>query len=437
MNPTLEQLFALAESMIDAGRPMLSVETFDQARQLASDPGIQALASHNLGVTYWHSLGDGEAALREFQATAALFDEHDRGQFPEPCRALQAGALEGAMLCSSSFEEFEGYAERLSAVTPEAPIVTRLRREVIEAHEQGERWSERMFALAHTYHNRADPSRDPGRYGEAKATYQLLVLHRRELRLSREIWRSAVEESCALSLRMATDCMTKRGGDDDPNPPEEFLPILTSCLPLVDDYLTGNPGDSELEDTRARVTEVAGHCHQRWEARIGRRAARLQEQGDLQGAMALLKDQERGLRERTDMEGLADSLSNQSALLMMQRDFDGAIAQLKEVDRICREIGYLDGLQLSLEHQSVIHRMRGNLDDAAALLEEQEQVCRQLDDPRSLATCLANRAALIGLSMGRPRDALPLAEEAYELASRHGMETRKLEPLLERLRRGE
>lgn len=436
MNPRLEQLFALAESMGDSGRPMPTLEAFEQARQLASDPPTQALANHNLAVTYWHSLGDGKAALREFQATLAIFDEHDRGQFPGWYRTtLQAGALEGAMLCSSSFEEFEGYAERLNAVAPESPIITKLRREVREAHEQGERWSERMLALAHTYYTRADPSPDRGRYGEAKATYQLLVLHRRELRLSRESWRSAVEGSCALSLAMATDCMTKRGGDDDPNPPEEFLPILTSCLPLVDDYLTSNPGDSELVDTRARVTEVAGHCHQRWEARIGRRAARLQELGDLQGAMALLKDQERGLRERSDMEGLADSLSNQSALLMMQRDFDGAIALLEQVDRICREIGYLDGLQLSLEHQSIVHRMRGNLDGAAALLEEQERVCRRLDDPHSLATCLANRAALMG-TMGRPRDALPLAEEAYELASRHGMETRKLEPLLQRLRRG-
>ena len=88
---------------------------------------------------------------------------------------------------------------------------------------------------------------------------------------------------------------------------------------------------------------------------------------------------------------------------------------------------------MSLEHQSIMHRMRGNLDGAAALLEEQERVCRKMDDPQSLATCLANRAALLG-SMGKPRDALPLAEEAYKLACRHGMETRKLEPLLQRLR---
>ena len=339
MNPKLEQLLALAESMGDSGRPMPCVEAFEQARQMASDPAGKALATHNLAVTYLHSLGDGTAALREFQATAAIFDEHDPGQFQGPYRTLQAGALEGAMLCSSSFEEFEGYAERLNAVAPEAPIITRLRKEVIEAHEQGERWSERMLAVAQTYHNRADPSRDQGRYGEAKAIYQLLVLHRRELRLSREVWRSAVENSCALSLRMATDCETKRGGDNDPNPPEEFLPILTSCLPLVDDYLASNPGDRELEETRADVAKVVGNCRQRWSLRRGRQAAILQERGDLPGAMALLRDQERDQRESRDMEGLADTLSNQSALLMMQRDFDGAIALLEKGDKICREIG--------------------------------------------------------------------------------------------------
>lgn len=71
-----------------------------------------------------------------------------------------------------------------------------------------------------------------------------------------------------------------------------------------------------------------------------------------------------------------------------------------------------------------------------ALHKEQEGVCRELGNPRELARCLALQASLLASEMNRPREALPLAEEAYRLANEHGVTAlaRRIEPLLKSVR---
>jgi len=50
-----------------------------------------------------------------------------------------------------------------------------------------------------------------------------------------------------------------------------------------------------------------------------------------------------------------------------------------------------------------------------------EGIFREVGDVEGLAISLANQASLLGLRMGRPREAVALAEEAYGLASGHGL----------------
>lgn len=72
-----------------------------------------------------------------------------------------------------------------------------------------------------------------------------------------------------------------------------------------------------------------------------------------------------------------------------------------------------------------------------ALLKEQERICRERGNPKGLARALANQASLLG-RMNRPGEALPLAEEAYRLASQHGLTAlvQWLGPILDRLQGG-
>jgi hypothetical protein len=111
----------------------------------------------------------------------------------------------------------------------------------------------------------------------------------------------------------------------------------------------------------------------------------------------------------------------------------------KEEEQICRQLGDLANLQRSLGNQALILQARGDLDGAMALHKEKEWICRQLGDPANLARSLANQALLLGLTMGRPRAALPLAEEAFRMASQHGLTAlaEQIRPFLDRLRREE
>ena len=94
------------------------------------------------------------------------------------------------------------------------------------------------------------------------------------------------------------------------------------------------------------------------------------------------------------------------------------------------------------EHMSVwqnelayLRRSLGDLDGAMALYKEQERICRQLGNVEGLATLLANQASALH-QMGHMREALPLAEESYELASKHGyaMLGKQIKPFLSEAR---
>jgi tetratricopeptide (TPR) repeat protein len=147
--------------------------------------------------------------------------------------------------------------------------------------------------------------------------------------------------------------------------------------------------------------------------------------------MALLKEKERICRELGNKNGLSESLGIQALIFEARGDLDGAMALQKESERLCRELGNKDGLQASLGNQAEILRARGDLDGAMALHKESERLCRELGLVEGLATSLSNQAEAFILTrdLDRMREALPMAEEAYRLASTHG-----LKPLARRTR---
>ena len=154
---------------------------------------------------------------------------------------------------------------------------------------------------------------------------------------------------------------------------------------------------------------------------IGNQALILQDWGEIDKSMALHKEKERICRELGDPLGLSESLGNQASLLCMRNDLSGGMALLKEVERICRENDDPVNLQRSLGNQALILKARGDLEGCMSLTKEQEKICRKLGDPEGLAISLINQAALLGLTMHRSREAIPLADEAYRIADQHGL----------------
>jgi len=172
---------------------------------------------------------------------------------------------------------------------------------------------------------------------------------------------------------------------------------------------------------------------------LGNQGVILQARGDLDRAMALHKEVERICRELGNKAGLQASLGNQALILRDRGDLDGAMALLKEQERICRELGDRDSLSISLVNQANILCARGDFDGAMALHKESERICREMGNVHGLAISLANQANLLAFSRRRPGEALPLAEEAYRIATRHGLTAlaKQIEPMLEKVRRAQ
>ncbi len=168
---------------------------------------------------------------------------------------------------------------------------------------------------------------------------------------------------------------------------------------------------------------------------LGNQALIFYASGDLDGSMALYKEQEQICRQLDNIEGLQKNLGNQALILVGKGDTYGAMVLLKQQEQICRQLGNLDGLSRSLNNQALIARDRGDLDGAMTLLKEVERICRQLGNMESLAILLINQSSVLWQT-GRARAGLPLAEEAYQLATSHGyaMLAKQIEPILSKVR---
>jgi tetratricopeptide (TPR) repeat protein len=154
-------------------------------------------------------------------------------------------------------------------------------------------------------------------------------------------------------------------------------------------------------------------------AALGDQAALLYRLGDLDGALALHKQEERLFRELGDRDGLLVSLGNQANIRHARGDLDGAMALHKEEEYLCRELGDNDGLQATLGNQALILQDRGEIEGALDLLKEKERLCRQLGNMDSLANALGNQA-LIYHDRGDADSALALHEEQERLSRELG-----------------
>lgn len=257
-----------AEKLLDQGRILPALELLKRAREMARVPFRKLYLTFNIGALCWDKLGHGFAARDEFLATANSEGpelEHDGA------RVMRANALENLMLSAASFDEFDDFAARLTALAPEMPVLTGLPSVIHEIRDSGSPWSTALFQLAMTNYNRNNPAQDRARYGVAKSTYNILLATRKQLRLSRGDWRTAVHEHSVLGIRMAAECQILRGGDADVHSPEEFLPMLTDTICHLDDYLAMTPGDYDLQNVRDAARSFVNETRARWAALSMRR----------------------------------------------------------------------------------------------------------------------------------------------------------------------
>ena len=182
----------------------------------------------------------------------------------------------------------------------------------------------------------------------------------------------------------------------------------------------GNPAEV-IPGKRDQFTEETGDSEGLLRS-LGNRATIHRDRGELDRAMKFHKEEERICRKTGNRDGLQRSLGNQALILRDQGEPDRAMKLHREEERICREIGNKDGLQRSLGNQAVILRDRGEFDRAMKLHKEKERICREIGNKKGIVISLVNQAGILVYEQRDPAAALPLLEEAYQIAASSGFE---------------
>ncbi len=149
-------------------------------------------------------------------------------------------------------------------------------------------------------------------------------------------------------------------------------------------------------------------------------AALLQSAHYLAEALVLREYQGTVYRQTGDKVRLIQSLASQAGIRIARGDLAGARKDLEQQEELCRELNDLASLKGCLTNQAVVLRKQGNAEQALAIHKQEEQLCRQLNSSHGVALSLINQAHLLADRLKQPADALPLAEEAHRLATRHG-----------------
>lgn len=212
--------------------------------------GKHPVLTYQLGAIYFRYLGDGERARQLFQRTMVA----PPSSSADADAWARAAAAESMMLLSLSYAEYDQWAQELERLQPQNPILSGHRQQVRAARQSGRPWSMVLRSNALVHHNPRDPA-GPRRSSEAAATWQLLVNHRKELRVDRtEFHRAAIQYASEL-VDHASAChavMTAHG----PEEPAELQFILEPLLPVLRDLTAAHPADADLRNLAATVDQL-------------------------------------------------------------------------------------------------------------------------------------------------------------------------------------
>ena len=137
-------------------------------------------------------------------------------------------------------------------------------------------------------------------------------------------------------------------------------------------------------------------------------------------ALPLYQEQELLCRQLNKTNELSSCLVSQAGIYQNQGKINRALELFTEAESLCRELGNKQGLITLLGNHGAILKHKGELDQAISLLLEKDLLCRELGDMEGLSGNLAQRALLICNELNQAKEALPLAEEAYEIAIQNG-----------------
>jgi tetratricopeptide (TPR) repeat protein len=244
MTKELQRLLTQAFRMVDQKRSFEAKGIFEILLPYLDSPAQKAVLLYQLGALGRSSLGDGIEARRLFQEVVKI-SKVDSGRTAE-VHEVHADASENLMLLSLSYDDYESWAAELRAIRPHEPILLDQYPQFERFKEEGRPWSDILHMIACSYYSR-DPGRvDPGLYGEAAATYHVILENRRTLRIRREDWAQDIAEHTALCIRLGNDTLNFASRYYPLLNPRPYLAMGAAAKGFIEDYLHFNPTDHSI-----------------------------------------------------------------------------------------------------------------------------------------------------------------------------------------------
>lgn len=257
MTPTYEQLWQAGEKLADAKRMQSAKVKFDAILSLDMAPDDRALALYNTGAFYLEHLGDGIQARHFYEATVNHYEENPQLKSDFGVRKFLGWAYENLMILSLSYQEYDDWAEKLRAVSPEEGILQGQVPVIHEKQEAGMPWSDMMRMISGSCYNRNDPANDPGKYGFGAGVLQLLLENRKRLRLSREDWSTALYEYGALMQKMSMVSLRAMEVQENIDA-HECKFYIDNARSRVDEYLATNQPNEVIQKLSTSTDELLG-----------------------------------------------------------------------------------------------------------------------------------------------------------------------------------
>ncbi len=256
----------------DTKRFRSALNELQRTHDTSRNPENLLLITYNMGAIHWWELGNGQRARELFLETVRIIRGEQLQSDDEIVKTILANNYENLMLLSLSYEEYESWSQQLRKIQPDNHIFLDQVPVFLNAQEEGHPWSDMLQDIARSYYNRSDANSDRGYYGCGASIWHLLLTNRKVLRVGRENWKDAVFEFGALALRITSDAKIAMERSTQGYDPSECLFIIDPAIQFVEEYLSVDPNDKQLEELKTTLNGYYEEMQQKYEKDIPEQA---------------------------------------------------------------------------------------------------------------------------------------------------------------------
>jgi hypothetical protein len=236
------------------------IDVCKRALNNADFPQYKILCMYTLGACY-REVGDA-VSTREIDVKLLKTVDSDRSiiyKFPslqEVMEDMYVKACEAMGQYAISYSEYETYMHKLKEVRPLTEHQKGQIKLIENLKNEGRDWTYNIKALIQNYERNS-------RFGDIASLYSLLLIYRRQLRVSRDNINLAIHNYAANILGLLSECMSYCEQKKYPVNPYNYLFILEKAIDIISEFQTDMSTQKEANAAIVKLTELRNHFEER------------------------------------------------------------------------------------------------------------------------------------------------------------------------------